>query len=1357
MGKLAFLVCFLFQCLLSINAQEYYFERIGTIEGENNLSARKIVQDEKGVIWIATFNGLYRYEGGEFIVKHNFRHNQIINPDVTALLLDKANNLWIGTDRGLSKYNLESEQLTAFDDEDEISDSVQNERIRALALDSSGNVWIGTRDSGLKIYNHLTREFLSVDFNLLKVKAPTHVKTIHIPNDSTIWLGTLYNGLYRLSVSGCKVLNANQYAVADSFVESSVHTVFSDRDYQVIVGTDQGLFVYGTPNNNIREIHPLQVSKGSQSNFYKKIARDNHGKYWIGTYDGLLVCQTLDELESGHFSFFKHSQGINHSLSHNQILDVFQDKSGVTWIGTENGLNKFDPYRSQFHPLVGSALQGISEKSATAFQPYNNGMLLLTLSDGLFFKKGNEIISFSNDLKSITDLGNEKFYSMFVDSNKDIWLGSYSGLLVRLNSIGAFRDKYKISKEGSPIYSIEGLDENTLLIGTGSHRGRLSRFNIKTSIASVDSGLERNLEINKVHIDLKGNVWLVTQQGVFLKKDKGGSYEEFLPENPISVVSPNIFNDIAESASGEIFVGGRNGLYRYNENQNRFDKLSLNSIPNLWITNLQFDNLGVLWLNLNFNRIASWDPNSGQTLLFSVDNGVRSSPVNHRGFSIDKDNVLYFSGFDQLYYCNTDKIEIDTYTPPPFLTELMINNTVIAAGDSINNQVVLEKNISYQTDLTLSYENRNFTLTFSNGALRVSRNIKYRYKLHGYDKDWIIGQTRSVQYIGLKSGKYVFEIFCTNSYGVWSKESLVLPIRIKPSPFLTFWAFCIYLTLFLIVAYLINRVYVIRGRLKRELVVEKVKREKEEAFHQERLRFYTNISHELRTPLTLIIGPVEKMIDNEIGGSEKSKMLGLVYDNSKRLLALLNQLLDFRKSLFEGVKLGVTKINLVHVVESNISAFGYMAKDKSLTVQFENECNDSVVGWCDHEKLDSILFNVLSNAFKHTPKRGSIVVNLSTGVCVDIGLVSIIIKVTNSGNGIPKHLQDKIFERFYKIDDKDDVYRGAGFGIGLSIVKKMVELHRGNITVESEVGVYARFTIALPIDRESYFDNEIFDFDKGADVVTNLVVPVSNSVGIERAAAGNSDEKRKLLLVEDNVGLREFLTDYLANEFEVFVASDGVAGFDICEKEMPDLVVSDVMMDNMSGFEFCEKIKTSARISHIPIVLMTALVSTENVIKGYKLGADDYISKPFEPELLKIRLVNLLENRAKARNQFLQSYHVSAKELTVSKIDEDFMDGLIKLLDKYLKHEGLDVDLICKEVGVSSSHLYRKIKGITGLSPMEFMNSYKLNKACRLLVETNMNISEISYEIGLGNPNYFSRLFKKHFHTTPSRYRDTHK
>lgn len=1337
---------------LTLHGQQQHFDKIPTQDGDANLSVRQVIQDNQGFLWLATFSGLYRFDGDDFIRRHVFSNNAAINSDINALLQDHDNNIWIGTNDGLVKYNPETETLITYRTIDKQPNSISNNKIRCLAMDQENRIWIGTRDEGLNLFNPVEDNFIRINIRDVYESGPLYVKTILPDENGKIWIGTLGQGLFCFNYSDSKVNDVCHYRNSNEehwISHNFVYNLFKDTDGTLAVATRAGINVLDPETQRFKDVTSDVFLPGSMSNFFRSVFRDKNGKLWLGSWGGLFLCDSFDDIKSGNYQLIKHDRNIANSISHNQIMDIFQDMSGVIWVSTENGLNRYDPYFNQFRPLQGAVIDELSEQTATDFIRFKDRLLILTLSDGVLQKVGNDISSFHKEGRP--EFENEKFYSLFVDDENTAWAGSYNGLLVREDVSNGALATYVHSEKNTPIYSICSAGKNVLAIGTFGEG--LKYFNTKTRKFSIDRGLSANMHVNDIYFDSKQRMWVATETGIFKKENASQNFEYFLPDNPNSFLTPNVFLDIEESPNNEIIIGGRNGLYIYNETSKSFDSKKFDNPVQLWVTNLQFDSKQNLWLNMNFNKIAKWDKETGKLIVFNVNNGIRSSSYNRRGFFIDDNDWIYISGFDQIYELNSQKLLQNEFIPTPVFTQLIINNTEVHTGALLNRQKILEKNITFTKAITLDNQNKDFTINFSTSSYLNTKANRYRYILHGYDYEWHIGNRRSASYTNLRAGKYTFEVYAANNDGLWSENSAALDIRIKPKPLLSPLAILIYILSFAILIYFSRQIFIARIKLRRELMVEKVMREKVEKFNQERLRFYTNISHELRTPLTLILGPTKDLISKDKPNSESSRLHQLVLNNSQRLLSLVNQLLDFRKSLHQGMKLKVTQANLVDIVESNIDAFAYMADEKHIKVDFKTS-DPKLKGWYDLEKLDMILFNILSNAFKYTPEYGYVELELKTMAPNNkFQDQHVELKIKNTGKGIPGHLQQKVFERFFQIDeDKNTGNANPGTGIGLALVKSMVELHHGKIDLESIPGKSTTFTILLPIHKENYSEEEIFDFTRDADRRTTELIQSVDARNQESVYEKIDSQQKKILIVEDNQELRNYLYSFLSSDYKVYTANDGAEGLLLCEEKYPDLIISDVMMDNMDGLQFCKRLKSNPEISHIPLILMTALASVENKLEGYKTGADDYITKPFEPELLKIRVKNILQSISKAKEEFAQNPKITSKELTVSKIDEEFLNQAIDLLTQNLDNGSFDIEDFSKNLGVSSPQLYRKIKAISGVSPNEFVRTFRLRQAAKMMQETQLSISEIAYKVGFNDSLYFSKCFKKQFGVTPSKY-----
>jgi len=676
------------------------------------------------------------------------------------------------------------------------------------------------------------------------------------------------------------------------------------------------------------------------------------------------------------------------------------------------------------------------------------------------------------------------------------------------------------------------------------------------------------------------------------------------------------------------------------------------------------------------------------------------------------------------------------------ITEFKIQNEEIEPGVEINGQIPLIKDINDIKDITLEYKNRNFSLQFSAPSYVKEKLNRFEYMLEGFDEDWIstTSNSRTVQYTNLFPGDYTFKIKSSNSDGFWSDVNAYY-ITIKPPFWLTYQALFLFLALLILIIYFIRKEMKNRLRLKQELVTEKVNRERDIKLNNEKLRFFTNISHELRTPLTLILGPAKQLLEESNNNSsdyQKSRF-NLIHQNASRLLNLVNQVLDFRKAQTGELKLKVSKTDILLFTTNTFDSFKEFAFNKQIDLNIISEV-ENLFGWIDRDKFDKILYNLLSNAIKFTNKYGHVDLFVKLK---ENDKNTLVIEVSDDGIGIPLKSQEKIFTRFYQATNSKE--NNTGSGIGLSLVKSLVELHKGTIVVISKPNEGSTFTVEIPIDRESYTKKEVFEFISNKEVdEPEIFVPAKRKTT-------NTEIKDKVLVIEDNIELRKYLIDYLSAYYKVYEAENGKEGLQLCRKIKPMLCVADVMMPVMDGLEFCNELKNDEFISHIPVILLTALSENEDKVKGYDVGADSYLVKPFDPSLLKSVIVNTIKTRLELKAKFSNEMESEVGLLTHSPIDKELMDQVTNIIEEHIDDVDLTTNYLCQELGMSSSKLYRKIKELTDLAPNEFIRTIRLKKSAQLLKTKKYNVSEVTDLIGFNDPLYFSRCFKKQFGFPPSK------
>ncbi|MFT3738301.1 MAG: two-component regulator propeller domain-containing protein [Breznakibacter sp.] len=1337
--RLLSLFLFIYYSTFASNINNIQFEHYNDGDGLTHNSVRHIVQDPQGFLWIGTFGGVNRFDGYQFKPYLNLSRgsNKIGNNDITALLLDDSrNDLWIGTSGGLVRYQMDKNLFTSFLPQKENQHPIPDAEIRSLYLDPFKRLWVGTKTKGLGLFDVETGQFQKIN-----IDGFDYVKVIYGDSRGRIWVGSYITGgvaQITLTKSG-EVGHIKTYTIESPYskdLNPYINFIYEDDKSDLFIGTREGLYKWDKLKDTFEELPFRDKSMQKEIGLhYNSVARSPQGRYWVGTLGGLLSCNHLEDISQGNFDWHYSVLSETNSLVDNMVFALLFDKSGVLWIGTENGLDKYDPFANQFivkkdiSALIGGKVPRISGFAKT----FDNKLIVATHAHGLFWEHNNRFEKLYNDQKDIA--------SIYSFDGKTFYCGLWNGKILIFNYLKNSWKTLDVGFKGIPIFAFHQLPSGNILIG--SFGQGIIEFNPGTqSVQSSSKKILSDQEINRIISNPHGLLWIATEKGIFSYDQSLGKLNTYTHhDNDTLGLSSNNVSDIYIDPKGKVWAVTRVGL-------NYYDPVSDDFIPVLepeelhsnWITNLVADNNNSLWLNFNNNRIAKYNTTTNELSMYHVKNGNRLDVFSLSGFSYFDDHHLYLGGENGIIFFSPKELQNNTESFKPFITDFRIQNKEVEVGQNINGQIILTQDINTTKSVELYYWNRNFSFTFSCPSYVKENFNHFMYKLEGFDKEWITADVnqRNIQYTNLFFGDYTFKLKAQNSHGYWSEEA-TYDIRILPPVWLTWKAYLAYLIL-LIVTYLMFRQVTRRQiKLKHQLALERVKREKDEKLNDEKLRFFTNISHELRTPLTLILGPAKQMLAHT-----KDKTVvnhsQLIVNNTTRLLNLVNQILDFRKSQEGSLQLKVTHAEIVSYTLNIFNSFKPFAAEKEIA--FEFKCDEKTIhGWIDTDKYDKVLYNLLSNAFKFTNRQGRITLHMS--VLNENGR-HCRIEVKDNGIGIPIQDQEKIFSRFFQATNSPSFNTGSG--IGLSLAESLTKVHRGKIEMKSEPGKGSKFSVTIPIDKEAYPITEIFDLVPSSKGESNdAILP-------EPKAVDMADEKEKILIVEDNTELRKFEADYLSQFYEVVEAENGREGIDLCKSVMPIICVVDVMMPVMDGYEFCSTLKNDEEISHIPVILLTALTEDENKIKGYKAGADGYLGKPFDLGMLKVQIESIVANRKALKQKFSNEANFDVAEISHSPADDKFLEKINTILDEHLIDQELNVNKLCSLLNVSSSNLYRKIKELTDLSPNEFIRTIRLKKASELLKVKDYNVSEVAYLVGFADPLYFSRCFKKQFGVSPRDY-----
>jgi signal transduction histidine kinase/DNA-binding response OmpR family regulator len=838
-----------------------------------------------------------------------------------------------------------------------------------------------------------------------------------------------------------------------------------------------------------------------------------------------------------------------------------------------------------------------------------------------------------------------------------------------------------------------------------------------------------------------------------LKEKDGKSFE------PKSVTSTYM------DGYGDLWIGSMGkGLYRIKGIRNPGSKenefsvntyTTLQGLPGNQVLSILPDGKGNLWMGTD-NGLTKFNVLSETFTNYYIRHGLPVNEFIYKSAAIDEDGEMYFGTLDGLISFYPDSIEINRNIPPVRITDMKINNQLMQPGNNIE----LKNAITFTDTIKLNYNHDNLSIEYAILNYDNPELNQYRYMLEGFNDNWIYAGNRTIaEFTNLGPGRYIFRVQGSNNDGIWNEEGASLQITITPPPWQTWYAYLLYGLFMAGIILWYSRYQRNRAKLRMAVEVEKIEKEKIQEIDQMKSRFFANISHEFRTPLTLILGPLEKLYTKKSGETPFSRdLVVLMRRNARRLLRLINQLLDISKLETGKITLQVSEKDIIYFIRTLVLSFLSLAESKK--INFEYDLPDSTQRvYYDQDKLEKILTNLISNAFKFTPALGRVRINVQFVTSHDqVGPHTIEIKVSDSGKGIPQDQIEKIFDRFYQVSDSD-TREQEGSGIGLALTKEMVDLYRGELRVESTEGTGSIFTVRLPVSKEQFNPEEIVITHEKADLgpFQSDLEPDEPEEAAEAATAmyqtpRKSETDPVILIVEDNVDLMNYISSNLGYSYQILMAGNGRQGLDRAIESIPDLVISDVMMPDMDGIEMCRQLKQNDRTNHIPVILLTAKADSQSKMEGLKTGADDYIIKPFNEEELQVRVTNLINQRQKLRDKFIQTYIMEPDVESQISPQDKLLQEIMDILNHNLDKAEFSISQMSWELNMSRSQLYRKVSALTGLSPTDLLRSIRLRTAASLFKSGHDNVSQVMHQVGFSNHSYFAKCFKEQYQVNPSEY-----
>jgi signal transduction histidine kinase/ligand-binding sensor domain-containing protein/DNA-binding response OmpR family regulator len=1365
--------------------QDINFTSLTPKDGLSSNIVNAILKDRYGLMWFGTEDGLNKFDGTNFTVyRHRPNDSTSLRANgILALHEDKDGNLWVGSGGSLSLFNRKKDSFINFPantTEYGLSSSV----IKNICSDHLGKIWVATY-FGLDILDPKTKKVFKFVIDTNRVGAlSARPNCVFEDRRQRMWVGT-NEGLFLYNrTTGSFVRFRNSALDTSSLCNNRVNAITEDKKGNLWIGTSNGLSMFRPDGKGFKNFrHSNSDSRTLSNNFIYSIAANDEDQLWIGTEDGL----NIFDIKTGIAVSYKPDQRNIYSLTGKSIWHVYIDKQGIYWAAAfRGGINKYDKNLNLFNLKQSNVFDkyGLPASVVTSFAEDKNGDLFVGTDGGglSLFNRKTELFQHINiQLQDQSAQGNLSILALEMGRNNQLYIGTFANGLILLDPATGKNRQFKQGinlqdLNSNDIFCIKEDRRGNVWIGTnGAGINVLNAGNkIVSKYISKPAGkneikLPLNNYIRVIEEDRNANIWIGSHgSGIAVFNPHNSRFSVYHANN--SALPSNVVLSILEDSRQNIWVGTfGGGLSLFDKKTNDFITFAeKEGLSNTAVYKIVEDKTGQIWVSTN-KGISSFDLRTKRFTNYTVHNGLQNNNFVLGAGIRSSDGEIFFGGADGLNYFNPAHLKKNKNVPTVLFTDLRIANNSVAASDDSP----IKEHISVAKEIVLNYK-QNFALSFVSLNYTAPQENKYAYKLEGFDKDWIYsGTSKTASYTNLDPGEYVFRVKASNNDGVWSASAASIKIHVEPPFWLTIYAYIFYFLA--IVGFLFYIRYRGIQKLKARFALEQERIQAEQKLeherkHAERIReldrlkitFLTNLSHEFRTPISLISGPVDQLLSQEKNG-RSSDQLQMIKRNARRLLNLVNQLLDFRKMEEHELKLHVSKGEIVSFIKDVSDSFKDLSGRKKIDFAFNSQV-DKLYTVFDSDKIERILFNLLSNAFKFTLEGGNVSVEIeklekeSTSSTVWLS-----IKVRDTGIGIPENKQEKIFERFFQNDTAASVLN-QGTGIGLSITKEFVKMHGGTIDVKSEVGKGSTFIINLPFTVLEAFENDYQSIAgktesglAGIQLPGSIVhrepelLPELEEAYTEGPGIGKK-ELASILLVEDNEDFRFYLKDNLRLHYRVFEASNGKEGWQKALALHPQVIVSDISMPYMDGIELTRKIKADKRTSHIPVILLTAITGESEQIKGLETGANDYITKPFNFEILNAKIKNLFALNNTLKKTYTKQIKVELPEVEIESADAKFLKNVMTYLEENLTNSQLSVEDLSKQVGMSRSALYHKLLELTGQSPVEFIRSVKLDKAAILLEKSDMNIAQIAYSVGFTTANYFAKSFKTKFNMLPSEY-----
>lgn len=1314
---------------------------LGIGQGLSNNSIRCIYQDHQGFMWFGTYDGLNRYDGYGFKVFRNKLNDTTSIPHnyIYAIHEDEQKRLWIGTGQGLALYNSLNSTFSPvyFRQQSSGNRGKISFNVTGIKSDAKGNLLIGTNGWGL-----LVKEANSDEAHQLSFRNESqdntgfyNIQTICIDKERS-WLVVRGAGLciYDPVKKDIRIINNTL---------KSATCMEADGKGNLWIGANNGLFKYSIANNSF--VQQFTEGPGQLSvNSVVTLCFDQDKRLWIGTEGGGI---SILDIASNKFSYILPGED-KKSLSSESVFGLRMDKENRMWIGTlKGGVNIVDIQKSRFETIAHNPFDPNSlayNFISTFYEDQHSNLWIGTDGGGMSIwdRKQNKFTNYRHEGSNASSLSNNSVTCIARDHRGNTWIGTFGGGINRFDPNTRRFKHYKCinnatGDENKNVWLIyEDRDKN--LWATTFGAGRLYRFN--ESLDRFELFDQQLNDLIAIREDHNGNLWGGNSYQLIRIDKKDHKHINYDIGKPVR----SIYEDsrhrlwVGTEGGGLILFDGVNGkiISRYSD---------ADGLCNNAVLNILEDEKGQLWMS-TFNGLSRFDPARKEFKNFYQSDGLQSSQFSYSAALKLRTGELAVGGISGFNIFLPQDIRPRFYMPSLVFTDIRVNNKPLstlpntvgsATGDGVE-------------ELEIPYDEAVFSFTFTALEYTSAEKIRYAYYLEGWDKGWNqTGSIRTINYNNISEGTYVLRVKSTNAEGIWNTSETKLKIIVLPPWYRSWWAYLLYFCVIVAIGWLYIRYRARQAKLRYEIKLAHINAEKEKEINEKRQSFFTNVSHEFRTPLTLIINPIKDILKKDEGALQpERKELNIVYRNARRLLSLVDQLLLFRKAENISDQLRITRFHLCAACREIFLCFSQQAKAKNIRYVFECE-NEDLEIYADREKFEIIFYNLLSNALKYSRDGGEVSFRIVEKES------SVEATVTDNGYGMPEGTGNKLFEKFYQVKDQSSMVK-PGFGVGLYLVKQSVDSLKGAIQFTTAPGTGTSFTVTLQKGKAHFAGHPIIEQNAEDSVLlqeladADLDTPADNTPG--NGLESVITEKASILVVDDNEAMRKYIAQIFEGNFVIHEATHAEEGLKLAKQYLPDIIISDIVMQAMTGIELCRIIKDTPALNHIPVILLTGSSSPESKLKGVEGGADDYITKPFEKDLLLARVASLLKTRQNLQRYFYNEITHQENSLKISAEYKEFLEKCIEIVESHLDNDQFTIQTLASEIGMSHSKLYKKIKAISGQSANAFIRFIRLRKAAELFINTNYNVNETAFYVGIRDIKYFREQFTRTFGMKPSEY-----